>query len=199
MAVTEDQLKFIKKYAHCGAHSIAETLGIKYSTVVNVAYRHRISLKPQQELRGRSLKAKVKYIKKHRRNPISDQCYLPIDHPVIMGIMKDRGIVGKRELHTRQWKRQRELVLTRDCYECAYCGEPATEVDHIIPRAKGGGHELENLVACCKRCNGRKGSRSQASFLGTPFTPPVFSSDLSLTQSKPMLDSPFKTRPNPSQ
>lgn len=195
MAITEDQLEFIKKYAHCGAHSIAEALGIKYSTVVNVAYRHRISLKPQHERRGRSLKAKVKYIKKHRRNPMSDQCYLPIDHPVIMGIMKDRGIVGKKELHTRQWKRQRELVLARDSYECAYCGEAATEVDHIIPRAKGGGHELENLVACCKRCNGRKGSRSQASFLGTSFTPPVFIDNLSPMKSNLMQDSPFIARP----
>ena len=195
MAITEDQLEFIKKYAHCGAHSIAGSLGIKYSTVVNVAYRHRISLKPKHERRGRTLKAKVKYIKKHRRNPMSDQCYLPIDHPVIMGIMKDRGIVGKRELHTRQWKRQRELVLTRDCFECAYCGEPATEVDHIIPRAKGGGHELENLVACCKRCNGRKGSRSQASFLGTSFTPPVFIDNLSPMKSEVHQDSPFTARP----
>ena len=197
MAITEDQLKFIITYAHCGANSIAEATGLKYSTVVNVAYRHRISLKPKHERRGRGLKHKVKYVKKHRRNPMSDQCYLPIDHPVIMGIMKDRGIVGKRELHTRQWKRQRELVLTRDCYECAYCGEPATEVDHIIPRASGGGHELENLVACCKRCNGRKGSRSQASFLGTSFTPPVFSNCLSPTQSEPVQDSPFKSRPDP--
>ena len=195
MAITDDQLEFIKKYAHCGANSISLALGLKYSTVVNVAYRHRISLKPKHERRGRNLKAKVKYVKKHKRNPMTDQCYLPIDHVVILGIMKDRGIVGKRELHTRQWKRQRELVLTRDCYECAYCGEPATEVDHIIPRAKGGGHELENLVACCKRCNGRKGSRSQDSFLGTSFTPPVFIDNLSPMKSEVHRDSPFTARP----
>ncbi len=194
MAITEKELEFIKTYAHCGANSISQALGLKYSTVVNVAYRHRISLKPKHERRGRSLKRKIKYVKRVR---YGDRCHLPIDHPVIMGMLKERGIVGKRELHTRQWKRQRELVLTRDCYECAYCGEPATEVDHIIPRAKGGGHELENLVACCKRCNGRKGSRSQASFLGTSFTPPVFIDNLSPMKSEIHQDSPFSARPVP--
>lgn len=197
MPISEEQLIFIEKYAHCGAKSIAEALGLKYSTIVNVAYRHRISLKPKHDRRGRRLKAKVKYVKGHKRNPMTDQCYLPIDHPVIMGILKDRGIVGKKELHTRQWKRQRELVLVRDCYECVYCSEPATEVDHIIPRAQGGGHELDNLVACCKRCNGRKGSRSQAAFLGTSFTPPVFIDNLSPMQSRIEPDSPFSVRPNP--
>ena len=110
MTVTIDQVEFIRKYAHCGAKSIARELGIKYSTVVNVAYRHRISLKPSHERRGRKLKPKIKHVEKRRRNPITDQCYLPIDHPVIEGIFKERGIVGKSELHTRQWKRQRELM-----------------------------------------------------------------------------------------
>jgi hypothetical protein len=192
MAITDEQLEFIKTYAHCGAKSIAEATGLKYSTVVNVAYRHRISLKPKHDRRGRSLKGKIKYVKRIR---YGDKCYLPIDHPVIMGMMKERGIVGKRELHTRQWKRQRELVLVRDFYECVYCHEPATEVDHIIPRAKGGGHELENLVACCKRCNGRKGSRSQAAFLGASFTPPVFIDNLSPMKSEVLQDSPFTARP----
>ena len=33
------------------------------------------------------------------------------------------------------------------------------EVDHIIPQAQGGGHELENLQLLCGSCNRIKGDR----------------------------------------
>jgi 5-methylcytosine-specific restriction endonuclease McrA len=100
-----------------------------------------------------------------------------------------------RELGTQRWKDQRLRVLKRDDYICQYCGDTATQVDHIIPRAKGGGHELENLLACCAKCNALKGSRSQASFLRVDSTPPVFSGFLSPTQSVLHEDSPFTARP----
>ena len=104
-----------------------------------------------------------------------------------------------RELGTQRWKDQRLRVLKRDSYICAYCSGEATQVDHVIPRANGGGHELDNLVACCAPCNSRKGSRNEGVFLAQGATPPVFSEHLSLTRSETMLDSPFKIRPNPIQ
>lgn len=75
-------------------------------------------------------------------------------------------MASHRDLGTQRWKDQRIRVLKRDNYICQYCGDDATQVDHVIPRAKGGGHDMENLVACCARCNSRKGSRGEASFLG---------------------------------
>jgi hypothetical protein len=104
-----------------------------------------------------------------------------------------------RELGLQKWKDQRLRVLKRDNYMCAYCGLDANQVDHIIPRSAGGTHDLDNLVACCKQCNTRKGSKNEALFLGTHSTPPVFSELLSPIQSETMLDSPFKLRPSPSQ
>jgi 5-methylcytosine-specific restriction endonuclease McrA len=99
---------------------------------------------------------------------------------------------------TRKYKAQRLVVLARDGYTCAYCGQDATTVDHIQSIKSGGDPiSLENMIACCKRCNSRKGSRSQGVFLASLATPPVFSNCLSPTQSEPMLDSPFKTRPEP--
>jgi hypothetical protein len=124
---------------------------------------------------------------------------LPITHPVIQGILMARGINGKKELLTRQWKDQRKRVLNRDNHQCVYCGQDATQVDHIIPRVDGGTHDLDNLVAACARCNGLKGSRSQASFLRMLSAPPVFIDNISPTQSEPMLDSPFTARPNPNR
>ena len=69
------------------------------------------------------------------------------------------------DLSTGHWKKQRLRVLARDGWTCTYCGEPATEVDHVIPRKVGGGHDMDNLVASCRACNLRKGSRSEGLFL----------------------------------
>ncbi|CAB5224026.1 HNHc domain containing protein [uncultured Caudovirales phage] len=103
-----------------------------------------------------------------------------------------------RELGTQRWKDQRLRVLKRDSYICQYCGEDATQVDHVIPRSKGGGHELDNLLACCARCNTLKGAK-EGLFLDRSSTPPVFSGILSPKQSETMQDSPFKLRPDSNQ
>jgi 5-methylcytosine-specific restriction endonuclease McrA len=74
-----------------------------------------------------------------------------------------------------KYKKQRLIVLARDGYECAYCGQDATTVDHIVSLKSGGDPiALDNMVACCKRCNSSKGSRSQGVFLASGFTPPAF-------------------------
>lgn len=48
---------------------------------------------------------------------------------------------------------------------CAYCGAPATTIDHILPVTKGGTGELANLAPACRSCNSAKGNRSLAEFL----------------------------------
>ncbi|HEX9891415.1 MAG TPA: HNH endonuclease [Actinomycetota bacterium] len=50
----------------------------------------------------------------------------------------------------------RRAVFARDEWKCQYCGAPAENVDHVIPRSKGGEHTWENVVAACRRCNSRK-------------------------------------------
>lgn len=54
-------------------------------------------------------------------------------------------------------------ILKRDNFKCVYCGVSPTEgggiileVDHIIPRAKGGKDKMDNLVASCNLCNNGK-------------------------------------------
>lgn len=56
----------------------------------------------------------------------------------------------------------RRAVFGRDGNRCQYCSGPAESIDHIIPRSRGGVHTWENVVACCRRCNVRKGSRLPA-------------------------------------
>ena len=58
----------------------------------------------------------------------------------------------------RSYKWYRQLVLNRDNWICVYCGSPANEVDHVIPKNHGGLDLPSNLVASCNRCNNAKGS-----------------------------------------
>jgi len=57
------------------------------------------------------------------------------------------------------WRELRREVLERDQNRCVYCGDPATCVDHVLPKAWGGLTVERNLVAACKPCNSRKGDR----------------------------------------
>lgn len=61
-----------------------------------------------------------------------------------------------------QLRLSRHSVLVRDNYTCQYCGVRNREltIDHVVPRWVGGGHTWENLVACCRRCNLKKGDKT---------------------------------------
>ncbi|MGH9105570.1 MAG: HNH endonuclease [Acidimicrobiales bacterium] len=50
----------------------------------------------------------------------------------------------------------RRAVFARDGHRCQYCGAQAENIDHIVPRSKGGRHAWDNVVAACRRCNARK-------------------------------------------
>jgi 5-methylcytosine-specific restriction endonuclease McrA len=53
----------------------------------------------------------------------------------------------------------RRAVFARDEWRCQYCGAQAENLDHVIPRSRGGLHVWENVVASCRRCNARKENR----------------------------------------
>lgn len=53
----------------------------------------------------------------------------------------------------------RAAVLDRDGHRCSYCGSTYDlTIDHIIPVAKGGTSNIENLRTLCSYCNTSKGS-----------------------------------------
>lgn len=54
----------------------------------------------------------------------------------------------------------RKGVLKRDRHRCAYCGEHATTIDHVLPKSRGGEMSWLNLVAACTPCNGTKKNRT---------------------------------------
>lgn len=53
----------------------------------------------------------------------------------------------------------RRAVFGRDGNVCQYCGDTAESLDHVVPRSRGGAHTWDNVVACCRRCNIKKGNR----------------------------------------
>lgn len=53
----------------------------------------------------------------------------------------------------------RRAVFGRDGNRCQYCSGPAESIDHVVPRSRGGKHTWDNVVACCRRCNVRKGNQ----------------------------------------
>lgn len=53
----------------------------------------------------------------------------------------------------------RRAVFARDGHRCQYCGADAENIDHVIPRSRGGTHTWENVVAACRPCNSRKEDR----------------------------------------
>lgn len=57
-------------------------------------------------------------------------------------------------------KLTRGNIFKRDGYKCAYCGlndRKELTIDHVVPKSKGGQNTWENMVTCCKKCNGKKG------------------------------------------
>jgi hypothetical protein len=76
--------------------------------------------------------------------------------------------------------RQREEVPRRARGCCEYClsQEPYSpdpfSVEHIIPLAKGGTHDLDNLAWSCQGCNSRKYASTEALDPVTGQTVPLY-------------------------
>lgn len=58
----------------------------------------------------------------------------------------------------------REFIFSKTKGRCSYCGAKATEIDHIVPRAKGGSNSTYNLTPACKLCNEMKSNLSLKEF-----------------------------------
>lgn len=56
----------------------------------------------------------------------------------------------------------RHNVFKRDLHVCQYCGTRPKEltIDHVIPLSRGGADSWTNVVACCRKCNHKKGART---------------------------------------
>jgi 5-methylcytosine-specific restriction endonuclease McrA len=58
----------------------------------------------------------------------------------------------------------REYLLEKFQRYCVYCGKTNVplEVEHIVPRSRGGSNRVSNLAIACHACNDAKGTRTAA-------------------------------------
>lgn len=69
-------------------------------------------------------------------------------------------------------KAYREVLAAVPPGPCVYCGIPDAETkDHVIPLARGGAHDLTNLVRACRPCNSSKGKLTVAEWIATGRAP----------------------------
>jgi len=96
--------------------------------------------------------------------PIDKSTNLPIDFTHGKSFMeklnnieytKDSGKPTKRSVS----ETKKKFVASQQGWKCNECKEPLNawfEVDHVIRLEYGGGNGVDNLVALCRECHGRK-------------------------------------------
>ncbi len=82
-----------------------------------------------------------------------------MQNPEIAGVQYQQGALMGYEL--------RAYLLEKWQRKCAYCGKGQVplQIDHIVPRAKGGSDRAANLTLACQACNQAKGNRDVHEFL----------------------------------
>ena len=80
-------------------------------------------------------------------------------NPDIQGVEYQQGTLAGYEL--------REYLLEKWGRKCAYCGAEniPLQVEHIHPKARGGGNRVSNLTMACRCCNESKGAQPVEAFL----------------------------------
>lgn len=60
----------------------------------------------------------------------------------------------------KEFQRIRAQLWEKKGHICAYCGKPAEELHHIIPRHMGGDNRLQNIIPLCEECHHKAHSKS---------------------------------------
>lgn len=87
-------------------------------------------------------------------------------HSVSLRLPRPRVIVLSvyDRLPRKEVRFSRANVFSRDHHTCQYCrrrfDRQELNIDHVIPRTRGGKTVWTNIVCCCIACNRAKGSRT---------------------------------------
>ncbi|HDL16055.1 MAG TPA: hypothetical protein ENH28_07890, partial [Euryarchaeota archaeon] len=81
-----------------------------------------------------------------------------LQNPEIKGIEYQQGELQGYEV--------REYLLEKWKHECAYCGKGniPLEIEHIIPKIRGGTNRVSNLTLACHKYNQKKGDKTAEEF-----------------------------------
>lgn len=82
--------------------------------------------------------------------------------------IKNPDISGKDyQQGTLQGYNIRNYLLEKHSRKCFYCDKevPTFEVEHMIPKARGGSNRIDNLTLSCHKCNQKKGTLTADEFI----------------------------------
>ncbi|MDQ2902568.1 MAG: RNA-guided endonuclease IscB [Chloroflexota bacterium] len=84
-----------------------------------------------------------------------------IQNPEITGQEYQQGALFGYEL--------REYLLEKFQRQCCYCGKKdlPLQIEHLVPRSRGGSNRASNLCLACETCNTAKGTQDVRDFLKT--------------------------------
>lgn len=97
----------------------------------------------------------------------------------------DAGLPRKQKINGTEWAQARARAIASKDPVCAIChtfidiqapafSPLAVEVDHIVPRARGGAlYELANLQLTHSKCNRKKGMKMESDYGGLAVENPV--------------------------
>jgi 5-methylcytosine-specific restriction endonuclease McrA len=82
-----------------------------------------------------------------------------MENPEILGAEYQQGTLAGYET--------REYLLEKWGRKCTYCSKEniPLQIEHIVPRAKGGSNRVSNLCLACEKCNLAKGTKNIEEFL----------------------------------
>jgi RHS repeat-associated protein len=83
----------------------------------------------------------------------------------IKAIVPKRGSAGGPGSGKRASPKQRAEALKENDGRCVFCGKKAEEVDHAIPKSRGGDTTKKNLQPTCRKCNRQKYTKTTKEFL----------------------------------
>lgn len=81
-----------------------------------------------------------------------------MQNPEVKGVEYQQGELKGYEV--------REYLLEKFGRKCAYCGKENVplEIEHIVPRSRGGSNRVDNLTIACHECNQKKGNKTAKEF-----------------------------------
>lgn len=81
-----------------------------------------------------------------------------MENPEVSGIEYQQGELKGYEV--------REYLLEKWRRKCSYCNKKDVplQIEHIVPRARGGTNRVSNLTIACESCNQKKGTQTAEEF-----------------------------------
>jgi len=98
------------------------------------------------------LKDKAVIVSRHRDEFRSERRSIPV--PTVIRLVHYVRVPFRSRVPL-----SRRAVFARDGHRCQYCDRAAENIDHVVPRSRGGPHAWHNVVASCRSCNARKEDR----------------------------------------